>query len=155
MTKTLTTLNTSEQTLDYETGSTLAIIFCRINNAPTNPYLVHLSFTPSVRDAQVVPYQRAFFPNNYTATRSNVGWGIHVEGIGRFDYDRNADMIKYNISDGDEMQFECTISGRTAWDEKVPSRGPEASFAHLNSLLGQHWVSLLLDSSRSLVFLML
>ena len=50
--------------------------------------------------------------------------------------------VRYEVEDLSlGVRFEGNIRGRTAWDPLDGRLGPEGNLAHLDHLLGQHWVS--------------
>ena len=144
---------------DAGPGGTLAIIFCRIDDAPERPYLLHLSYTPSSTSSEPTrkKFYQEWFPNSIDliSPLPHYGvesWSVTFPGLGSFEY-RIQDgagaigEVVYRVEDLDlGVKFEGRIIGRTAWDERDGRLGPEGNLAHLDHLLGQHWV-------RSLFFL--
>lgn len=138
--------------VDDDAG-TLAIIFCRIDDAPERPYLLHLSYTPSTTStaSHSKKFYQEWFPKSMDLVSPLPGygvesWSIVFPGLGSFEYrirdgEGEVGEIVYEVEDADlGIKFEGRIAGRTAWDETDGRLGPEGNLAHLEHLLGQHWV---------------
>lgn len=130
------------------------MIFCRIESPIGKPFLLHLSYTPNSSSTSSAgsnsqetikkEFHFDYFPPSIEQITTETGWSIHFPDFGSISFNSALEEVQFSV-ETKEISLECKITGRERWNERDGRDGPEGGLAHLDHLIGQHWVRSRLD----------